>query len=132
MRSQNMDYNRRDRISHVISARKGCPLARQGEGKYKTGLTDRIYERFGCDVCEVIILDSRQGLPDRLIVFSGGFWAFLEAKISATAKKQPNQPYYVEKFGRMCFAAFIYPENEEAVLNELEQAYQTHWATRIS
>lgn len=106
-------------------------MARQGEGKYKTGLTDRIYQRFGRHVCEVLILDSRQGLPDRLIVFAGGFWAFLEAKISATADIQPNQPYYVEKFGRMCFAAFIYPENEEAVLNEIAEEYEAHRTTRI-
>lgn len=107
-------------------------MARQGEGKYKTELTKRIYDRFGRDVCEVIILDSRQGLPDRLIVFEGGFWAFLEVKISATADVQPNQPYYVEKFGRMCFAAFIYPENEEAVLDALEQEYESRWAARFS
>lgn len=105
---------------------KGNPLTQQGEGKYKTALTGRIYKRFGRDVCEVLILDSRQGLPDRLVIFDGGFWAFLEAKISATAEIQPNQPYYVEKFGRMCFAAFIYPENEEAVLNDLETCYKQH------
>lgn len=107
-------------------------MARQGEGKYKTALAGRIYKRFGRDVCEIIILDSRQGLPDRLIVFKGGFWAFLEAKISADADVQPNQPFYVERFGRMCFAAFIYPENEEAVLNELEQEYEAHRAARFS
>lgn len=107
-------------------------MARQGEGKYKTGLTERIYKRFGRDVCEVIILDSRQGLPDRLVVFVGGFWAFLEAKISPTAAIQPNQPYYIEKFGRMCFAAFINPENEEAVLDELQHEFENHWAARNS
>lgn len=101
-------------------------MARQGEGAYKTELTKRIIKRFGRDVCEVIVLDSRQGLPDRLVVFKGGFWAFLEAKISATATRQPNQPYYIERFGRMCFAAFIYPENEEAVLNELAEEYRKH------
>lgn len=103
---------------------KGKTLAQQGEGAYKTALAKRIIKRFGSDVCEVIALDSRQGLPDRLVVFRGGFWAFLEAKITATAKRQPNQPYYIERFGRMCFAAFIYPENEEAVLNDLEAEYR--------
>lgn len=107
-------------------------MARQGEGKYKTELRDRIYKRFGKDVCDVINLDSRQGLPDRLIVFQGGFWAFLEAKVSATANIQPNQPHYIEKFGRWCFAAFIYPENEEAVLDELQQEYENFRATRLA
>lgn len=101
-------------------------MAQQGEGKYKTELTKRIYKLFGRDVCEVIILDSRQGLPDRLIIFEGGFWALLEVKVSATASRRPNQPHYVEKFGRMCFAAFIYPENEEAVLHDLEAEYRKH------
>lgn len=99
-------------------------MAQQDEGRYKTELTKRIYQRFGRDVCEVLVLDSRQGLPDRLIVFQGGFWAFLEAKTHAKAKRQPNQPYYIDHFGRMCFAAFIYPENEEAVLNAIEQEFQ--------
>jgi hypothetical protein len=126
-----MDYNRRDRITLVFRAMEGISLAQQGEGKYKTELTKRIYLRFGRDNCEVLILDSRQGLPDRLILFKGGFWAFLEAKISATADIQPNQTYYVEKFGRMCCAAFINPENEEAVLNEIEQEYEAHWAARL-
>lgn len=107
-------------------------MVTQAEGRYKTALTKRIYERFGRDECEVLIIDSRQGLSDRLVIFRGGFWAFLEAKTSATAEIQPNQPYYVEKFGRMCFAAFIYPEIEEAVLNELEQEYAASWASRLS
>lgn len=107
-------------------------MARQGEGKYKTGLTERIHQRFGDAIADVIIMDSRQGLPDRLILFVGGFWAFLEAKVSSTAPPRPNQPYYVEKYGRECFAAFIYPENEEAVLNELQQQFEHHWQARFS
>lgn len=104
------------------------------EGPYKTELTKRIYDRFGRDVCEVIRLDAglKQGVPDMGILFRGGFWAVLEAKAHARARRQPNQSYYIEMFGRMCFAAFISPENEEAVLNELQQEYQSHRATRMA
>lgn len=67
-----------------------------------------------------------------LLLFEGGFWAALEGKTSETAPHQPNQPYYVDLMDKLSFAAFIYPENEEAVLNELEQEYQSHWEARLS
>lgn len=103
------------------------------EGKYKTQLTGRIEERFGSR-CMVVRLDAalKQGVPDMLLLFEGGFWAALEGKRNATAPHRPNQPYYVDVMDRMCFAAFIYPENEEAVLHELEQEFQAHWAARLS
>lgn len=108
-------------------------MARQLEGGYKTKLTGRIQKRFGSQ-CVVVRLDAalRQGVPDILLLFEGGFWAALEGKRNATAPHQPNQPYYVELMDRLCFAAFIYPENEEAVLNELQQEFEAHRAARFS
>lgn len=108
-------------------------MARQGEGGYKTKLTARIEQRFGSR-CMVVRLDAalRQGVPDMLLLFEGGFWAALEGKISSTAPHQPNQPYYVSLMDQLSFAAFIYPENEEAVLNELEQEFEAHWGARLS
>lgn len=105
------------------------------EGAYKTALTKRLYKRWEHKSQLVVVrLDAMlmQGIPDMLLLFDGGFFAALEGKTSATAKIQPNQPYYVDVLDRLCFSAFIYPENEEAVLNELEQALQSHWATRVS
>ena len=58
---------------------------------------------------------SIQGMPD-LIVLCGSQYALLEVKRSATAKKRPNQGYYIEKFGKDTFTAFIYPENEHEVI----------------
>lgn len=103
------------------------------EGAYKTQLTARIGKRWGSR-CLVVRLDAnlRQGIPDMLLLFEGGFWAALEGKTSAKARIQPNQPYYVDLMDKLSFAAFIYPENEEAVLNELQQELETHWAARLS
>lgn len=103
------------------------------EGKYKTQLTARIGKRFGSR-CMVVRLDAnlRQGVPDMLLLFEGGFWAALEGKSNAKAPCQPNQPYYVDLMDKLCFAAFIYPENEKAVLDDLEKEFETSWSARLS
>ena len=68
--------------------------------------------------------ESKQGLPD-LTILNGGNWALLECKKSENASHQPNQDYYVEKANRMSFSRFIYPENKQEVLDELQQAFRT-------
>ena len=63
-----------------------------------------------------------QGIPDLLILFEDK-WAALEVKKSVTASHRPNQEFYVNKMGRMSYADFIYPENKEVVLNELQETF---------
>ena len=72
--------------------------------------------------CIVMKNDSSyiQGIPDLLILYRDK-WAALECKKSATASHRPNQEYYVELMDEMSFASFIYPENKEEVLYELQQ-----------
>jgi hypothetical protein len=72
--------------------------------------------------CIVMKNDSSyiQGIPDLLILYRDK-WAALEVKKSATASHRPNQEYYVELMDEMSFASFIYPENKEEVLYELQQ-----------
>jgi hypothetical protein len=91
------------------------------ENQYKQELIPRIETRI--PGCLVVINDPNyiQGIPD-LTVFYGVMYAFLEVKASEKSKERPNQRYYIENHGGV-FGAFIYPENEEEILNALQQAF---------
>ncbi len=65
-----------------------------------------------------------QGIPDLLVLYKNQ-WAALECKRNAKAPHRPNQEYYVELLDEMSYSAFIYPENREDVLNELQQAFES-------
>lgn len=75
--------------------------------------------------CVILKNDSSyiQGFPD-LTVFYNDRWAVLECKRSKDEPHRPNQDYYVDKLNKMSYSSFIFPENKEKVLNELEQAFK--------
>lgn len=101
------------------------------ESKFQSDLRDELHDMFpGCIVTK---LDSGniQGIPDLLVLYEDK-WATLECKKSADAPAQPNQPYYVEKMDGMSFSRFIYPENKEEVLRDLQATFKTGGPTRIS
>lgn len=100
------------------------------ENKFKTQLVNELEEMF--PGCIVVHLDPNeiQGIPDLLVLY-GNKWAALEGKKSANATHRPNQDYYVDLMNRMSFAAFIYPENKEEVLHELQQAFNVRRSARV-
>ncbi len=63
-----------------------------------------------------------QGVPD-LLVLCDERWAMLEVKASRKASHRPNQEYYIAKLNHMGFARFVYPENEDKILRELDEYF---------
>lgn len=93
------------------------------ENEFQSKLKKELIERFpGCIVTK---LDSGdiQGIPDLLILYKDK-WATLENKRSAKAAKRPNQEYYVNKMNEMSFSRFIYPENKNEILSELDHVFK--------
>ena len=101
------------------------------ENEYQAHLIKRLKRDF--PGCTVLKNDSgyAQGIPDLTILFKDK-WAVLEVKASRNAAEQPNQSWYVKLLDTMSFAAFIFPENEEEVIHDLQRAFQTNRSTRVS
>lgn len=95
-----------------------------GEGKFQADLKKELRERF--PNCFITKLDPNdiQGVPDLLILWNDK-WATLECKKSKDASHRPNQDYYVNMMNKMSYSSFIFPENKERILNEMEQAFRT-------
>ena len=82
--------------------------------------------------CFILKNDSAymQGVPDLLVLFEDN-WAMLEVKASADEPFQPNQEYYIQELDKMSFAACIFPENEEEVLNALQRTFSARREARL-
>ena len=65
-----------------------------------------------------------QGIPDLLILHKDK-WAALEVKQNAAASHRPNQDFYIEKLKGMSYAAFISPDNEREIINEIQRTFET-------
>ena len=93
------------------------------ESKFQGNLIKKLKNEF--PGCIVLKNDSSylQGIPD-LTIFYKDKWATLECKKSANASHQPNQDYYVGQMNEMSFSRFIYPENEQEVLDELKHRFE--------
>ena len=94
------------------------------ENRFKTNLIKEIKRRFpGCMIMHMDPNET-QGIPDLLILHNNKCVA-LEGKKSKDASARPNQSYYVKKMNEMSYAAFIYPENKEEVLNEISRIFKS-------
>ena len=94
------------------------------ENKFKTNLIKEIEKRFPGSYVFLLYPTERQGVPDLLILYKNK-WAALEGKKNKNASHRPNQDYYVKTMNEMSYASFIYPENKEDVLNEIQQAFES-------
>lgn len=63
------------------------------------------------------------GFPDILVLWKNS-WFALECKRSGSASKRPLQEHYISKLNEWSYAAFIYPENKEEVLDAIQQTFQ--------
>jgi hypothetical protein len=98
-------------------------LEMKAESKFQSELIKKLKIIFkGCIVYKN---DANyiQGFPDIIILYKK-HWACLECKKFADASKRPNQEFYVNMLNKMSFSRFIYPENEEEVLDELQRAFK--------
>lgn len=94
------------------------------ESEFQAKLKTELKSRFpGCIVTK---LDSGdiQGIPDLLVLYNDK-WATLECKKNANAKKQPNQEHHVRRMNEMSFSRFVYPENKEEVLRDLQSTFDS-------
>lgn len=94
------------------------------ENKFKTDLIKEIKTRLPGSMVVHLDPTELQGIPDILVLYKDK-WAALEGKKTATASHRPNQNFYVEKMNNMSFAAFIFPENKEEILNDLQHALES-------
>ena len=93
------------------------------ETNFKNELYKEIRERFPGS--EVMPNDAGylQGFPDATVYFPNGKYFLLEGKRTTKSSHRPNQDYYVNESPLCNNAKFIYPENKDEILKELERRY---------
>lgn len=94
------------------------------ESKFQRKLIKDIKERFPGSIVMKNDPNYIQGIPDLTILYRDK-WATLEVKKDEKATHRPNQDYYVNEMSKMSYSAFIFPENEEEILNDLERSFKT-------
>ena len=105
-----------------LNLRWGSHMARTPEGKFQDLLRDELENNF--EGCLILKNDPNllQGVPDLLVLFRNR-WALLEVKKSANERKQPNQRFYVDWANQNSFGAFVFPENFESVMIDLQNFF---------
>lgn len=93
------------------------------EAQFQRHVIDRLNKEF--PGCYVLKTDPGylQGFPDLLILYEDT-WAALEIKKTSNSHHQPNQDNYIYDLNDMAYAAFLFPENEEEVFNDLQRTFR--------
>lgn len=103
-----------------------------GWSGFKKRFMDELKVRFpGCVIFHMDPISTHQGIPD-LMILLGNRWAMLEVKAAPNSAVQPNQEYWVDYYNDMSYAAFVFPENAEEILNDLEHALTARRPARVS
>lgn len=92
------------------------------ENVFQEHLIKRLKAEFGTDNIMITKNDPNyiQGFPD-LTILGNKRYALLECKRERTAHRQPNQEYYIAKANRLSYGTFVYPENEDEVIEDLKR-----------
>lgn len=100
--------------------------------RLESGFQDRLVKRLEqmFPGCMIFKMDQFQGIPDLLMLYEDT-WASFECKRGEYEARQPNQEYYVGVMNEMSFSSFIYPENIEEVLYELQQTFEARGSARL-
>ena len=103
------------------------------ESAYQKIVCDRL--RYEYPGCVILKNDSgyQQGIPDWLFLWRTK-WAMFEIKRKRPSASdfEPNQEWWLEQLGAMSFSACVYPEVEEEVFRELQQAFRPRRRSRVS
>ena len=94
------------------------------ESQFQTKLIRELRFLFPASIVLKNDPDYIQGIPD-LLILNGDRWAALECKRSEKEHRQPNQEHYVRTMDEMSFARFVFPENKDYILNELQQTFKS-------
>lgn len=94
------------------------------ESVFQSHLIARIREQYPGAV--ILKNDSSyiQGIPDWLIL-NQNKWAMFEVKASENSPHRPNQDHYIRVLNQMSYASFVYPQNEEFFLHDLQQTLRS-------
>jgi hypothetical protein len=101
------------------------------EGVFKRRLIKELEAEYPGAVILKNDANFHQGIPDHIILF-GPHWAMFDAKANKNAPHRPNQDYFIEFLNEMSYASFVYPENKEVFLDELQQALRPIRSARFS
>lgn len=95
------------------------------ESEFKKHTIQRIKDRLpSLDLDFIKTKPFNRSMPDTFVIGPWN-WAALEFKRSELAAQQANQDYHIERLNRKGYASFVFPENVEEVLDDLEAVFSS-------